>query len=90
MDNIFTSSENIKTSDYYKLLLNLSRKINLKQSNKYVALSNIRIYYTWKLVQKPYKNNKCKISCPTLDEIIELPDGSFSPLDFQQCFKYII
>ena len=46
MDTIFISSENSKTSDPYRLLLNLSDGINSKRSNKYVALSNLSIYYT--------------------------------------------
>ena len=37
--------KNSKTSDPHRLLLNLSDKINLK-SDKYVALSNLSIYYT--------------------------------------------
>ena len=40
------NSENSKTSDPHRLLLNLTDKINLKKSDKYVALSNLRIYYT--------------------------------------------
>ena len=39
------NSENSKTSDTDEQLLNLSSKINLKRSNKYVALSNLSIYY---------------------------------------------
>ena len=38
--------ENSKKSDPHRLLLNLSDKIDLKRSNKYVALSNFSIYYT--------------------------------------------
>ena len=49
MDTIFMNSENSKTSDPQRLLLNLSDKIGLKRSDKYVALSNLRIYYTWKI-----------------------------------------
>ena len=48
MDAIFTNSENSKTSDPHRLLLNLSDKINLKRSDKYIALSNLSIYYKWK------------------------------------------
>ena len=50
METIFMNSENSKTSDSHRLLLNLSDKINLKRSDKYVALSNLSIYYTWKNV----------------------------------------
>ena len=51
MDTIFMNSENSKTSDAHRLLLNLSDKIKLKRSNKYVALSNLSIYYTWKNIR---------------------------------------
>ena len=39
------NSENSKTSDLHSLLLNLSDKINLIRRDKYVALSNLSIYY---------------------------------------------
>ena len=72
------NSENSKTSDAHRLLLNLSDKINLKRSDKYVYLSNLSIYYTWKNIKKSYKNNKFKILTPTWNEKFELPDGSYS------------
>ena len=72
------NSEISKTSDSHRLLLNLSDKINLKRSDKYVALPNISIYYTWKNVNKLYKNNKFKISAPTWNEEFELRDGPCS------------
>ena len=44
MGTILTNSGNSKTSDpHRRLLLNLSDKINLNRSNKYVPLSN-KIY----------------------------------------------
>ena len=43
MVTIFMNSENSKTSDPHRLLLNLTDKMNLKISNKYVALSNLSI-----------------------------------------------
>ena len=43
METIFMNSEN--TSDPHRLLLSLSDKINLKRQDKYVALSNLSIYY---------------------------------------------
>ena len=55
------NSKNSKTSDPHRLLLNLSDKVSLKRSDKYVALSNFSIYYTWKNMKKSYKNNKCKL-----------------------------
>ena len=58
----------VKTSDSHRLLLNLADKINLKESDKYVALSNLSIYYTWKSIKKSNKNNKFKISAPTWND----------------------
>ena len=43
MDTIFISSEKSKTSDLHRPLLNLTDKINLNRSDKYVALSNLSI-----------------------------------------------
>ena len=56
------NSRNGGTSDPHILLLNLRDKINLKRNDKYVALSNLSIYYSWKNIRKSYKNNKFKIS----------------------------
>ena len=55
MDTTFKKG---KTSVSHTLLLNLRGKINLNRSDKYVALSNFRIYYTWNNVKKSHKNNK--------------------------------
>ena len=40
------NSENSKTYDPHRLLLNLTDKTNLKRSDKYVALLDLNIYYT--------------------------------------------
>ena len=40
MDTVFMNSENSKTSDPHRLLLNLTDKIDLRRKDKYVALSN--------------------------------------------------
>ena len=61
MDTIFINSEISKTSDPHRLLLNLTDKISLKRSDKYVALSKVSIYYTWENIKKSYKNNEFKI-----------------------------
>ena len=87
MDTIFMNSENSKTFDSHRLLLNLTDKAKLKRSDNYVALSNLSIYCTWKNIKKPYKNNKFKISTPTKNEEFELPDGSYFVSDIQDYFK---
>ena len=45
MDTILMNSKNSKTSDHYRVFLNLSDKVNLKWKDKYVVLSNLSIYY---------------------------------------------
>ena len=54
------NSECSKTCDHHRLLLNLADEINLKRSDKYVALSNRSIYYIWKNIKKSYKTNNLK------------------------------
>ena len=44
------NSQNSKTSDPHRTLLNLADKIILKRSDKYI--SNPSFYYTWKKCQK--------------------------------------
>ena len=61
MYTTFMNSENSKTSDPRRLLLNLSEKINLERSDKYVTLSNLSIFYICKKVKKSYENNSFKI-----------------------------
>ena len=51
MDTLFMNSRYSKTSDTHRLSFNLSDKIDLKRSDKYVALSNLSIYYTWKNIK---------------------------------------
>ena len=80
--------ENSKTSDSHRLLLNLKDKINLKRSDKYFALSNFSIYYTWKYIKKWYKNNKFKTSVPRWNE--KFSDKSYSVSDIQDYFIYIL
>ena len=52
MRKIFVNSANSKTSNPHRLFINLPDKINLKRSDKYVALSNLSIYVTQKKIKK--------------------------------------
>ena len=61
------NSENSKTSEPHGLLFNLSDKINLKRSDKYVALPNLSIYYSWEKYKKSYKNNEFKMSASKME-----------------------
>ena len=44
MDTIFINSKSSKTPDLHRLLLNLLDKIDLKRSEKYVALQTLLAY----------------------------------------------
>ena len=52
MDTVFMNSKNSKTFGPYRLLLNLSYKINLKENDKYVGASNLSINYIWTNIKK--------------------------------------
>ena len=52
------NSDNSTTSDPHRLLLNLSNERNLKRRDKYFALSNLSISYTFTNIKKSYKNKK--------------------------------
>ena len=58
--SLFMISENIKTSDPYRLVLNLADKVNLKRTNKFVTLSNLSIYYAWKNIKSHIKTTNLK------------------------------
>ena len=51
------NSGNSKTSDLHRILLNFSDQINLNRSGKYVALSNLTIYYKKRKYKKVIKKN---------------------------------
>ena len=86
MNTILINSEISKTFDPHGLVLNLTDKVDLRRKDKYIAISTLSIYYTWKNIKKVYKNNKFKIWAPTWNEEFELPDIFFS----YQIFKIIL
>ena len=83
------NSEKSKTSEPYKLLLNLADKISVNISDKYAALPNLIMYHTCKNIKKSYKRNRLEISSPTWNRKFQLPDGSYFVSDIQQYFEYV-
>ena len=84
------NSENSKKFELHILILKLTDKLDLRRSEKIIALSNLSIYYTWKNIKISCNNNKFKISPPTWNDKFELPDGSYSVSDIQGYFEYIL
>ena len=80
------NSENIRTSELYKILFNLADKISLKKSDKYPASSNHGMYFIWKNINNSCRNNKSKISAPRRNWKFEFLDRTYSVSDIQDYF----
>ena len=87
---MFMNMENSKTNETHKCVPGLSQKLDLRSSNKPVALQNLSIHYTRKNIGKPFKSNKLKIIAPTWNDEFELADDSYSVSDIQDYIEYII
>ena len=85
-----TITKNSRTNEPHKFRLSSSDKLNLKNPNINIALSNLSIYYTWKNIKSAYSNNKFKISAPTWNDTFDLPDGSYCIEEIQDYFEFII
>ena len=83
METIFINTESSKTNEPHRFVLNLSQIVDLRTSNKHVALQNLSIYYIWENIRKQYNSNKIKIIAPTWNDEFELPNGSYYVLDIQ-------
>ena len=59
MNTTLMNSKNSKTFSPHRLILNLSNEINLKRSEKNIAISNLGIYHARENI-KTYENNKFK------------------------------
>ena len=84
------NSENSKTSNPHILQLKLTNKLDLRGSEKIIALSNLNVYYIWKNIKSSYNNNIFKILAPKWNNEFELPDGWYSVSDIQDYFEYIL
>ena len=51
METIFINTENSKTFESNKCFYEFTDNLNLKNTNKNIALANLSIYYTWKNIK---------------------------------------
>ena len=58
METIFMNTKNSKTIEPHKVVVNLSQILNLRSSDKHIALQNLSIHYSWKNIRKQYKKQK--------------------------------
>ena len=84
------SSENSKTNEPHRFRLPLVDKLKLKDPSKNMALANLSIHYTWENIKLVCNHNKFKISAPTWNDELDLPEGSYSIADIQDYFEFII
>ena len=83
------NSENSKTSKPHVLILKLINKLDLRIGKNSIALSNLRIYYTWKNIKSSYNNNKFQILAPAWNDKFELSNGLYSVSDIQDYLSNI-
>ena len=88
METVFMNTQNNKTNEPKKFALNLSQRLDLRSSNKYVSRQNLPNHYTWKNIRKQYKNNKPKLITPTWNDEFELPDSSYSVSDIHDFIEF--
>ena len=87
IETIFMCKDNSKSNDLHKSVLNLSKRLDFRISDKHVALQNVSIHCLWKNIRKQYKNNKLKMIGSTWnDEFEVLLDGSKSIGNYK-CLK---
>ena len=90
METFFMNTKNSKTREQHRFKYILIDKLDLKNSNKNMALANLSIYYTRKIIKSIYNNNKFKISAPKWNDTFDLPDGSHNIPAIQNYIEYII
>ena len=74
METIFMDLENSKTNEPHKCVLNLSQRLDLKSSNKHIALENFIHLLHVENIGKRIRTKKPKNNSSSNDEL-ELPDG---------------
>ena len=83
-------AKNSRISKPHVLIFKLTDKLDLRNGEKSIALSNLSISYTWKNKKSSYNNNKFKISAPTWNDEFELQDDSYFISDIQDYFENIL
>ena len=81
---------NSTANESNRFMYQFTDKLNLKNPNKNMALTNLSIFYTWKNFKSEYNNNKFKISAPTWNSEFNLPNGSYNIEHIQDYFVHTI
>ena len=90
METMSMNTENSKTSGPHKFVFNLLQRLDLRSSNKPVALQKLFNDYMWKNIGQQCKNDKLKIIAQTWNDEFELLDDSYSVSNIQDYIDYII
>ena len=84
---LFINTKNSKTNEQHKFVLDLSNRLDLKSSNKHVALRSYLLHA--EKYKKTVKNNKLKIIALTWNDEFELLDGPYSVSETQDYIEYL-
>ena len=90
METTFMNTENSKTNESHKFVLNLSQRLDLRSLDKHVVLQKFIYLLHMKKYKKQYKNNKIKIIAPTWNDEFELLDCFNSVSDIEDYIEFII
>ena len=71
-------TENSKTDKPHRFRSSLADKRNLKIQTKNIALGNLGISYTWKIIKLACNNNKFQIFTSFWNDTFYLPDRFYS------------
>ena len=90
METIFMNTEDSRTNESDKFIYQFTDKLNITNPNENMVLTNVSIYYTLKNIKSQYNYNKFKTHAPNWNYTLTLDDGSYSILDIQDYFEYMI
>ena len=84
------NTENSKTNKHVIFRLALAGKLNVKDPSKNMESASLSIYYTWENIKSACSITNFNISAPTWNNAFDLPDGSYSIINIQDDFEFII
>ena len=83
MKTTVVNTDKSRSSQSHKPVLNLLITLDLRNSNKHIALQALSIFYIWKNIRQQHQINKLKIIVPTWNDNFEIPEGPHSVSDIE-------
>ena len=85
---ITLTTDNSKTKEPHKYILNLSNDLTLKDS--LTSLTHCSLYYTWRNIKDIYNNNEFSYTHLASNKThqIKIPDGSYNITDINNFIRF--